>query len=253
MRLKDKVAIITGGNQGIGRDYCFGFIKEGAKVVIAARNIEKSEGVVKELIAAGGDAIALKVDVSSEEDTKMMAEKTVEKYGKIDILLNNAAIYSGLSMQPWDTVTVEEWDWVFSVNVKGQYLAMRAVTPYMKQTGKGKIINTASTTMLMGIPFLVHYAASKAAVMGMTRCVANELGEFGINVNTICPGLTLTEASTEMKGQPPGLAEFVANMCAMKRSQQPEDLVGGALFLASDDSDFISGQLLVIDGGMAMH
>jgi len=253
MRLKDKVAIITGGNQGIGRDYCFGFIKEGAKVVVAARNIEKSEALVKELIAAGGDAIALKVDVSSQEDTEMMAAKTVEKYGKIDILLNNAAIYSGLSMQPWDTITPEEWDWVFSVNVKGQWLTMKAVTPYMKQSGKGKIINTASTTMLMGIPFLIHYASSKAAVMGMTRCVAAEVGEFGINVNTICPGLTLTEASTEMKGQPPGLAEFVANMSAMKKSQQPEDLVGAALFLASDESDFISGQMLVVDGGMAMH
>jgi NAD(P)-dependent dehydrogenase (short-subunit alcohol dehydrogenase family) len=253
MRLKDKVAIITGGNQGIGRDYCFGFIKEGAKVVVAARNIEKSEALVKELIAAGGDAIALKVDVSSQEDTEMMAAKTVEKYGKIDILLNNAAIYSGLSMQPWDTITPEEWDWVFSVNVKGQWLTMKAVTRYMKQSGKGKIINTASTTMLMGIPFLAHYASSKAAVMGMTRCVAAEVGEFGINVNTICPGLTLTEASTEMKGQPPGLAEFVASMSAMKKSQQPEDLVGAALFLASDESDFISGQMLVVDGGMAMH
>jgi NAD(P)-dependent dehydrogenase (short-subunit alcohol dehydrogenase family) len=156
-------------------------------------------------------------------------------------------------MQPWDTITPEEWDWVFSVNVKGQWLTMKAVTPYMKQSGKGKIINTASTTMLMGIPFLIHYASSKAAVMGMTRCVAAEVGEFGINVNTICPGLTLTEASTEMKGQPPGLAEFVANMSAMKKSQQPEDLVGAALFLASDESDFISGQMLVVDGGMAMH
>ena len=253
MRLKDKVAIITGGNQGIGKDYCFGFIKEGAKVVVAARNIEKSEGVVKELIAAGGDAIALKVDVSKEEDTKMMAAKAVEKYGKIDILLNNAAIYSGLTMQPWDTITPEEWDWVFSVNVRGQWLAMKAVTPYMKQSGKGKVINTASTTALMGIPFLLHYAASKGAVIALSRCAANELGEFGINVNTICPGLTLTEASTEMKGQPPGLAEFVSSMSAMKKSQQPEDLVGGALFLASDESDFISGHLLVVDGGMAMY
>ena len=253
MRLKDKVAIITGGNQGIGRDYCFGFIREGAKVVVAARNIEKSEAVVKELIAAGGDAMALKVDVSSEEDTKMMAEKTVEKYGKIDILLNNAAIYGGLSMQPWDTITPEEWDWVFSINVRGQWMTMRAVTPYMKQAGYGKVINTASTTMLMGIPFLLHYAASKAAVMGMTRCVAAELGEFGITVNTICPGLTLTEASTEMPGQPPGLPEFVASMTFMKRSQMPEDLVGGAIFLASEESDFISGQMLVVDGGMALH
>jgi NAD(P)-dependent dehydrogenase (short-subunit alcohol dehydrogenase family) len=253
MRLKDKVVIVTGGNQGIGRDYSLRFAQEGAKVVICARKLEQSQQVVDEIKANGGEAMAIKVDVSKEEDTKTMAQKTVEKYGKIDVLLNNAAIYAGLSMQPWDTITPEEWDWVFSVNVKGQWLSMKAVVPYMKQAGKGKIINTASTTMLMGIPFLLHYAASKAAVMGLTRCASAELGEFGITVNTICPGLTLTAASTEMPGQPPGLAEFVASMVHLKRNQQPTDLVGPALFLASDDSDFITGQLIAVDGGMALH
>jgi len=253
MRLKDKVAIITGGNQGIGREYSLRFAKEGAKVVVAARNIEKSEQVVKELIDAGGEAMALKVDVSKEKDTKMMAKKTVEKFGKIDILLNNAAIYSGLTMKPWDLISVDEWDWVFSVNVKGQWLTMKAVVPYMKQLGKGKIINTSSTTILLGIPLLLSYAASKAAVIGLTRCVASEVGEYGINVNTICPGLTMTAASTEMPGQPPGLAEFVANMAALKRNEQPEDLVGAALFLASEDSDFITGQMIVVDGGGARY
>jgi NAD(P)-dependent dehydrogenase (short-subunit alcohol dehydrogenase family) len=249
MRLKDKVAIITGGNQGIGREYSLRFCKEGAKVVIAARNVEKSEQVVKELIDMGGEAMAIKVDVSKEEDTKMMAEKTVEKFGKIDILLNNAAIYSGLTMKPWDTITPEEWDWVFSVNVKGQWLTMKAVVPYMKQLGKGKIINTSSATILLGIPLLLAYATSKSAIVGLTRCVATEVGEFGINVNTICPGLTMTAASTEMPGQPPGLPEFVSSMSALGRDEQPEDLVGTALFLASEDSDFITGNMIVVDGG----
>jgi len=253
MRLKDKVVIITGGNQGIGRDYSIRFAQEGAKVVICARKLDTSQQVVDEIKANGGEAMALKVDVSKEEDTKMMAQKTVEKYGKIDVLLNNAAIYSGLSMQPWETITPEEWDWVFSVNVKGQWLCMKAVVPYMKQAGKGKIINTSSTTVLMGIPFLLHYATSKSAIIGLTRCASAELGEFGITVNTISPGLTLTAASTEMPGQPPGLAEFVASMVHLKRNQQAEDLVGPALFLASEDSDFMTGQLIAIDGGGAMH
>jgi len=253
MRLKDKVAIITGGNQGIGREYSLRFCKEGAKVVIAARNIEKSEAVVKELIEMGGEAMAVKTDVSIEEDTIRMAKKTVERFGKIDILLNNAAIYSGLAMKPWDTITPEEWDWVFSVNVRGQWLTMKAVVPYMKQLGKGKIINTSSATVLLGIPLLLAYATSKAAVIGLTRCVSSELGEYGINVNTISPGLTMTEASTEMPGQPPGLAEFAASMSALGRSEQPEDLVGTALFLATEDSDYITGQMINVDGGSARH
>ena len=253
MILKDKVAIITGGGQGLGRAYALRFCEEGAKVVIAEINIEKSEAVVNELIDAGGDAIALKVDISKEEDTKMMAAKTVEKYGKIDILLNNAAIYSGLAMKPWDRITEEEWDWVFSVNVKGQWLTVKAVAPQMKKQGQGKIINTSSSTVLLGVPFLLAYATSKSAIIGMTRCLSAELGAFGIKVNTICPGLTMTDASTEMPGQPPGLAEFAASMCALGRNEQPEDLVGTAVFLASDDSDYVTGQLINVDGGGAMY
>ncbi len=253
MRLKDKVAIITGGNQGIGKEYALGFCKEGAKVVIAARNFEKSEQVVKELIDMGGEAMAIKVDVSKSADTTMMAEKTVEQFGSIDILLNNAAVYSGLAMRPWDRITEEEWDRVFSVNVKGQWLSVKAVAPQMKRQGKGKIINTSSSTVLLGIPLLLAYATSKSAIIGMTRCLSAELGTFGINVNTICPGLTMTDASTEMPGQPPGLADFVAEMCALGRNQQAEDLVGTAVFLASDDSDYIAGQLINVDGGGAMY
>jgi len=253
MILKDKVAIITGGNQGIGKEYALRFCKEGAKVVIAARDLEKSEKVANELIHMGGEAMAIKVDVSNGEDTIKMAEKTVERFGRIDILVNNAAVYSGLAMEPWDRITEEEWDRVFTVNVKGQWLCVKAVAPKMKKQGNGKIINTSSSTVLLGIPFLLAHASSKSAIIGMTRCLSAELGAFGIRVNTICPGLTLTEASTEMLGQPPGLAEFAAEMCALGRSQQPEDLVGTAVFLASDDSDFVAGQMINVDGGGAMY
>ncbi len=253
MRLKDKVAIITGAGQGLGREYALRFCKEGAKVVIADINLENARNVEKNLTDMGGESLALKVDISNAEDARMMAEKTVERFGKIDILVNNAAIYAGLAMQPWDMITEEEWDRVFQVNVKGQWLCMKAVVPYMKKLGKGKIINTSSSTVLLGIPLLLAYAASKSAVIGLTRCVASELGEYGINVNTICPGLTMTEASIQMPGQPPGMAEFAASMSAMRRSQQPEDLVGTALFLASEDSDFITGQMINVDGGSARH
>jgi len=237
----------------LGREYALTFCKEGAKVVIAEINLENAQKVEKELTDMGGEAMAVKVDISKEEDTQIMAEKTVERFGKIDILLNNAAIYSGLSMQPWDTITPEEWDWVFSVNVRGQWLTMKAVVPYMKQLGKGKIINISSATVLLGVPLLLAYTTSKAAVIGLTRCVASELGGFGINVNTITPGFTMTDASTEMPGQPPGLTEFAASMSALGRSQQPEDLVGTALFLATEDSDFITGQIINVDGGSARH
>ena len=253
MILKDKVAIITGGNQGIGKEYALRFCKEGAKVVIAARNLEKSKEVEKELIDMGGEAMAIKVDISKSEDTIMMAEKTVARFGNIDVLLNNAAVYSGLAMKPWDRITEEEWDWVFSVNVKGQWLSVKAVAPQMKKQGQGKIINTSAAMVLLGIPFLLAYATSKSAIIGLTRCLSAELGAFGIKVNTICPGLTMTDASTEMPGQPPGLAEFAASMCALGRNEQPEDLVGTAVFLASDDSDYVTGQLINVDGGGAMY
>ncbi len=253
MRLNKKVAIITGGNQGIGKEYALRFCKEGAKVVIAARNLERSETVANELIDMGGEAMAIKVDVSKGDDTVMMAKKTIERFKKIDILVNNAAFYSELTMKPWDRITEDEWDRIFSVNVKGQWLTAKAVSPQMKRQGNGKIINTSSATVLLGIPLLLAYAASTSAIIGMTRCLSAELGAFGINVNTICPGLTMTEASLEMPGQPPGLAEFAAEMCALGRNQQPQDLVGTALFLASDDSDYLAGQLINVDGGGAMY
>lgn len=253
MVLKDKVAIVTGGGQGIGRAYAHRYCQEGAKVVIAEINIDKAKEVEKELIDMGGEALAVKVDVSKEKDTKMMAEKTVERFGKIDILMNNAAIYYGVGMKPFDVITEEEWDNMFKVNVKGIWLCIKAVTPHMKKQKKGKIINISSGTWLAGIPMLLHYVTTKAAVVGLTRAISRELGESGINVNAISPGFTMSEASIAMPGKPEGMGDMIAMQTALGRSEEPEDLVGAAVFLASDDSDFITGQLINVDGGWSMH
>ena len=253
MILKDKVAIVTGGGQGIGRAYAHRYCKEGAKVVIAEINIDKAKAVEKELIDMGSEALAIQVDVSQEEETKMMADKTVARFGKIDILMNNAAIYYGIGMKPFDTITVAEWDREFEVNVKGTWLCIKAVAPYMKKQGKGKIINISSVTWLVGLPMLLHYVTTKAAVVGLTRALARELGEYGINVNAISPGLTMTEASIDMPGKPPGFEQMAASQTSMGRNEKSEDLVGAAVFLASEDSDFITGQLINVDGGCAMH
>ena len=253
MRLKDKVAIITGGGQGLGREYALTFCKEGAKVVIAEINLANAQKVEKELTDLGGEAMAIKVDVSSEKDTQMMAEKTIEKFGKIDILVNNASIYYGLENKPLEFIGVDEWDRSYSVNVKGTWLCIKAVLPHMKEAHKGKIINVSSGTWLMGVPMLLHYASSKAAILGLTRCAAREIGPNGININAVTPGFVTTEASKSMKGMPPGTFEMVAMQTSLGRNQDPQDVVGTVLFLASPDSDFITGQNIVCDGGWVFY
>ena len=175
------------------------------------------------------------------------------KFKNIDILINNAAVYYGVPMKPFDTISEEEWDRMFNVNVKGMWLCIKAVTPDMKKNGKGKIINISSVTWLMGIPMILHYVTTKAAVVGMTRALCRELGEYNICINSIAPGFTMTEASKTLPGRPPGLNEMIAQQTALGRNEEPEDLVGAALFLASDESDFITGQMLNVDGGCMLH
>ena len=253
MKLKDKVAIITGGGQGIGKEYALGFAQEGAKVVIAEIKLENAQQVAKEIESKGGKAIAIRTDVTSEADAREVVEKTIAAFGRIDVLVNNAAIYYGKEMKPFEFISEKEWDATMAVNVKGLFIMCKAVMPRMKEQKSGSIINISSGTWLFGVPYLLDYVTSKAAVVGFTRALAREIGEHGVRVNAISPGFTLSEASKTMKGTPPGMAEMFAEQTSLKRSQQPEDLIGACVFLASDDANFITGQLLNVDGGWGMH
>ncbi len=253
MKLKDKVAIITGGGQGIGREYALGFVREGAIVVIAEINLDNARQVAREIENQGGKALAIRTDVSVEDDAHQVAEKTIAAFGRIDVLVNNAALYYGKEMKPFEFISEKEWDASMAVNVKGGFFMIKAVMPQMKKQKSGSIINISSSTWLVGVPYLLDYVVTKAAVVGMTRALAREIGEHNVRVNAISPGFTMTEASKTMKGTPPGLAQMTAELTSLKRNEQAEDLVGACVFLASDDSGFITGQLLNVDGGYVMY
>jgi 3-oxoacyl-[acyl-carrier protein] reductase len=252
MKLKDRVAIVTGGGRGIGRAYALRFNDEGAKVVIADIILENAQKVAEEIKAKGGDALALHTDVSSETSTIEMAKRTIEGFGRIDILMNNAAIYYGIGAKPWDGWTVEDWDRMFAVNVRGSWLCAKAVFPQMKAQGKGKIINISSSAADAGLDQILAYICSKGAVITLTRGLARALGRYNINVNCILPGFTLSEASLEMSGKG-GLDEVLIRRRCLRRAEYPEDLVGTAVFLASEDSDFVTGQVISVDGGDVMR
>src|SRR5574341_342811 len=248
MRLKDKVCIVTGGGLGIGRASSLGLSREGARVVVA--DIADPEPVVKEIEARGGQALGVGCDVSREEDTQRLATMTLDRWGRIDVLVNNAAVYGVLKRRPFVEIPVEEWDRVMAVNLRGLFLCARAVFPAMKAQGKGKIINISSGTFFKGIPFSLHYTTSKGGVVGFTRSLAHELGDYGIRVNAIAPGFT--ESGENMKNIIPELANAQVQARMIKRPQVPEDLVGTCVFLASDDSDFMTGQTILVDGGSSV-
>ena len=247
MRLAGKVAIVTGGARHIGARYCRHLAAQGAAVAIA--DILDGNAVVEEIKTAGGNAIALKIDVSNEQETMRMASETMKAFGRIDILINNAAIFINLQRHPFYEITAEEWDKVAAVNIKGPFLCAKAVFPQMREQRSGKIINIASSTAFWGTPNFLHYVASKAALIGMTRSLAREVGEFGICVNAIAPGLV------EHEGQnaPKALTELQLKERSIKRLQTPEDLLGALTYLSSSDSDFVTGQTIVIDGGSVLY
>ncbi len=254
MRLKDKVAIITGAGQGLGREFASTFSQEGATVVIADINFENAQKVADEINSAGGKALAFEADVTSAESTRKMAETTVEAFGKIDILVNNAAICYGLQMTPFTDIEEKDWDAIMAVNVKGIWQCSKAVFPQMMKQKKGKIVNLSSATFDLGLPMMLPYIASKGAVVGITRSLAREIGSLGINVNCIHPGFVMTESSKKLaESSPAGFVEAVDSMQAVKGREQPSDVAGGVVYLASDESDFVTGQSLLIDGGTAMH
>lgn len=252
-RLDGRVAIITGGGHGIGKAYAARLAAEGAKVVIAELDGAGGIAVAAELTAQGREAIAVQTDVANEASVNNMAQQTILRFGRIDVLVNNAAIFATVPMSrsPFDQISVDEWDRMMSVNVKGTWLASRAVVPQMRKQAYGKIINVSSGTALKGSPSRIHYVTSKAGILGFTKTLANEVGKDGICVNCVAPGSTLSEENPDddilkMRAQ-------AANARALKRVQTPEDLTGAVVFFASADSDFITGQTLVVDGGSCMH
>jgi 3-oxoacyl-[acyl-carrier protein] reductase len=256
MRLKDKVIIVTGGSHGLGKAFVEGFAAEGARVVIASHiDLETSRQTADTLNREGREALAVGVDVSNEEQTLEMARKVVERFGRIDVLVNNAAIFIRNQVSkgiPFNELSLEEWDRVMAVNVKGPFLCSRAVFPYMKQQGSGKIINISSGQFHKGggnVKY-AHYVASKGAVIGLTRALAREMGEFGISVNSIAPGATYTEDPSEEARR---AKEKGAQERCFKRIELASDVVGTAIFLASQESDFITGQTIVVDGGVVLN
>ena len=253
LRLKDKVAIITGGAFGLGRAFGLGMAAEGAKIVVADINAAAAEATAQEIQSRGGEAIAVGMDVSKVEDTLKTAEKAVERFGKIDILVNNAAVNyrEKLTWGDVETLDLAEFDRVLAVNIKGPFLCVRAVLPAMKKQNKGKIINIASGTFFSGPPQIPHYVASKGGVIGLTRSLATALGKYNINVNCVAPGRTLNEEPENKEAI--AICESRIPGRALKRIEYPEDLVGAVIFFASAESDFITGQTLVVDGGEIKH
>jgi 3-oxoacyl-[acyl-carrier protein] reductase len=250
--LKDKVAIITGGGRGIGRAFALRYAEEGAKLLIPDINLEGAGGVVKEITAMGGEAVAMETDISDENATRKMADKVIEQYGRVDILVNNAAIWYGVEAIPWDAWATADWDRILGVNVKGTWLCCKSIVPLMIKQSSGKIINIAS--VVAKVPDAYHflpYSCSKGAVYTLTHALARALGTSGINVNAVAPGLVANEASLAKAGIDEIFVGATSGQ-SIQRREQPADLVGTAVFLASADSDFITGQVIYVDGGTVM-
>ncbi|MPZ38690.1 MAG: glucose 1-dehydrogenase [Rhizobiales bacterium] len=245
--LNGRVVIITGAGQGIGRVFAKAFAAAGAVPVIAERNGGRGDAVATEITATGARARAIATDVADPDSVAAMVQTVEAEFGRIDILINNAAIFSTLEMRPFDQIPLAEWETVLRVNVTGAFLCARAVVGAMRRAGWGRIINMASGAVTLGRPNYLHYITSKAALEGMTRSLARELGPDAITVNAILPGATFTEI--ERKTVSPEQKERIIAMQCIARPEGPQDLVGTALFLASDAAAFLTGQAITVDGG----
>lgn len=252
MRFEGKSAIVTGGAKGIGAVYAKALATEGANVVVADVLESEGEALAGEIAGQNGsNAIFVRTDVTDEESVSGVARKTAEEFGGVDVLVNNAAIYFDLGVKkPFDEISLGEWEKVMAVNVRGIWQCTKAVSPYMKRQGHGKIVNISSVVAYVGAAGFAHYVASKSAVIGLTRALARELGPHDVTVNAVAPGLVSNESTRQINVE--DYIEQAANTRSIKRAMAPDDLVGAVLFLASTDSDFISGQTYVVDGGAVM-
>jgi NAD(P)-dependent dehydrogenase (short-subunit alcohol dehydrogenase family) len=247
LKLDGKVAIITGGAQGIGRAIAEGLARDGARIVIA--DVQGAE----EAAAAFEGGVGLRVDVSSEEDTSRMAEETLARCGRVDVLINNAGLYASLAMRPFEQIPLEEWRRVMDVNVASMFLTCKAVVPAMREGGGGRVVNISSGTPFRGVPFLLHYVTSKGAIVAFTRALAKELGKDGVLVNCVAPGFTMSEGVKQHPEVVEQLRDASIAARTLQRDQVPEDVVGAVVYLAGPDSSFVTGQTIVIDGGQYFH
>lgn len=245
MSLAGRAVIITGAGGGLGGAFARGFGRTGARVVAVDLNADAAARTAEAVQAAGGDAVPVVADVADEASTRQMAAAALEAYGSIDVLVNNAAVYAGLARRRFDEIEVGEWDRVMAVNLRGPWLCAKACAAALRAR-RGAIVNVASATVLSGSPLFAHYVASKGALIALSRVMARELGSDGVRVNTIAPGFTLTDASRAMfdDAETYGVARG-----AIQRALEPDDIVGAALFLASDDAAMVTGQTVVVDGG----
>ena len=251
VRLKDKVAIVTGGGRGIGAAFCEVLASAGAKVVVA--DILDGSATVARIEAGQGRALFCHANVTSKASVESLVSKTLKAFGTVDILVNNAALFADLGKRPFQEIPSEEWDRVMAVNVRGPFECARAVVPAMIEKKSGKIVNIASGTVFKGFVNMMHYVTSKGAVVAMTRCLARELGPHNICVNAIAPGLTMSDAVAQNPEWTGAANDGTIATRAIRREQLPADLLGTLLYLSSSDSDFVTGQTIAVDGGSVMR
>ncbi|WP_061934644.1 SDR family NAD(P)-dependent oxidoreductase [Aureimonas sp. AU22] len=247
--VQDRVVLVTGSGQGIGRELARQFAAAGAKLVVADLAIDKAGAVAEEIEAAGGAAISLSVDVSRREAVEEMVAATIGHYGQIDVLINNASIFSALIKRPFDEIPTDEWQSVMNINVNGVFYCASAVAKPMKERGFGRIINISSASVHRGTKNYLHYVTSKSALIGMTNSMARELGPHGVTVNCIRPGTVATEVPARVASLTPEILQRNIDLQCIPRTLVPSDLVGLSMFLSTPASGFITGQTIACDGG----
>jgi NAD(P)-dependent dehydrogenase (short-subunit alcohol dehydrogenase family) len=251
INLNGRVAIVTGAARGIGAQFAEALAAAGAKVVVT--DVLDGSAVAKRINAAGGEAIFCQADVTSAQSVAALVAETLTRFATVDVLVNNAGIFADLAKKPFTAIDGAEWDRVMAVNVRGPFECAKAVAPAMIAKGRGKIVNIASGTVFKGFSGALHYVSSKGAIVAMTRCLARELGAHNICVNAIAPGLTMSEAVVDNPEWGGSAGDATVASRALKRAQQPADIVGTLLYLASEASDFVTGQTIVVDGGSVMR